>query len=431
MTNTSYRFALLLWIPAGFVGCNKTNPFYCPGAKDNDCSQLDAAPDSPPAGCTSNQTCSGSDAVCNLVSGACVQCLGSDATACVGTTPTCGNDDTCRACVAHSDCASEVCLPDGSCGDDANVAYIDPAGTDNATCTKAAPCIRVSKALATARPFVKFTGTTDEATTVSGGRIVTFLANPGAVLTRTAANGAIVTVSGDGTALTVYDLSISNAPNGSSGIGLVIPAAGGSPKLILTRAKVSNNPGGGISASGGTLTVSRSTISANAGGGLSISGAQFDITNSFITQNGAATTSFGGVSFAQLGAGSHLFDFNTVTGNVAATGTTTGVVCSLVTQLQTFSDNIIFGNQGAGSGTQISGNNCATTFSDIGPDTASGTGNINADPLFVNVSQSNFHIMTGSPAKDVADPAATLHVDFDGDVRPQGVHSDMGADETP
>ncbi len=40
-----------------------------------------------------------------------------------------------------------------------------------------------------------------------------------------------------------------------------------------------------------------------------------------------------------------------------------------------------------------------------------------------------FHLAPGSPCVDKADPAAPPGVDFDGDTRPQGPRSDMGADE--
>src|SRR5262249_36591789 len=147
----------------------------------------------------------------------------------------------------------------------------------------AMPCTLVSKALATNRPYVKLTGTTDEAVTVDNGRGVTFLAEPGAKLTRTTGTRAIVTGRDNGTSLTLYDLSIGNAPNNPSGIGIVIPAAAGAPTVALVRVTVANNPGGGISASGGSLTVSQSTISGNAGGGISASGGSLTVSQSTIS----------------------------------------------------------------------------------------------------------------------------------------------------
>ena len=43
--------------------------------------------------------------------------------------------------------------------------------------------------------------------------------------------------------------------------------------------------------------------------------------------------------------------------------------------------------------------------------------------------QGDYHLQSSSPCIDAADPAATLDVDIDGDIRPQGAAHDMGADE--
>jgi hypothetical protein len=51
------------------------------------------------------------------------------------------------------------------------------------------------------------------------------------------------------------------------------------------------------------------------------------------------------------------------------------------------------------------------------------------DPRFVNAAGGDFHLMTGSPAIDAADPAATLSTDYDGTARPQGAGRDLGAFE--
>lgn len=412
-------FHLVMLVAVIAAGCHRDNPLYCEGHPED--------PDCQGAGCTSNEQCAAPTGVCDLDgTRECVQCLAPDQTsACGGRTPVCAQDHTCQACTAHAQCASLACLPDGSCGDDTMVAYIDPTGTDNASCTRAMPCTLVSKALATDRPYVKLAGTTDEAVTIDNGRVVTFLAEPGAKLVRTNI-GSLLRVE-DSAQLHVYDLEISGALG--TNVGISIPV-GSTARVTLTRVKVLNNAGGGISASGGEqLTVMQSTISGNAGGGVLVSATPFDITNNFIVGNGGTMASFGGVRFDQTNTGTRRFEFNTVTENVGMAGFAIGVVCTLVGQPVTFSNNIVYDNQVGGGRTQVGGANCAWTYSDIGPDTVAGTGNINAPPMFVDLMRSDFHLQPGSPARDAADPAAQLAIDIDGDPRPQGARRDMGADE--
>jgi hypothetical protein len=410
------------------AGCFHQNLNYCEDAPHHNCADLR---DAGSPRCASDPEC-GQPLVCDVAGTmTCVQCIASEHEACVGTTPVC-TDNQCRRCTEHAQCtASGACLFDGSCAEPTQIAYVDPAGSDNLECSKLAPCTKVAKALATNRRYVKFHGTIDEAVSISGGRLVTFLADPGAKLTRSSGSGAIVSVQGSGTSLSVYDLSISDAPNNASGLGCVIPPASGSPTLSLTRVSLTNNPGGGVAAAGGTLVMSQATVRGNTGGGISISGAQFDITNSFIVENGGPLSSVGGLDISQIGsAGSHRLDFNTITGNTGSMTVNPGVNCTNVVVPVTFDSNIIFANTVSGGGRQIGGSStCTAIYSDVGPDTASGTGNINADPLFVNATQNDFHLLAGSPAKHAADPAATLAVDFDGDARPPGARSAMGADE--
>lgn len=417
---TRTRTALVLLVSVGLLGACK-NEQHCKGNPNDDCRLGDAS-----ITCNSSEQCAEPTPVCDIGSMACVQCTPAEAGACTAATPVCGEDNMCVGCSKHTDCASSACLPDGSCGNDSNVAYVDPMGSDNLQCSKTMPCLTVAMALQTGRDYVKFAGTTDEAVTVDNGRVVTFLGDPDAQLSRTSGAGAIVTVRGDGTSLTIYDLSISNAPNNPSGIGMVIPAAAGAPTVTLSRATVTNNPGGGISASGGTLTVSQSTILLNSGGGVSITSAQFDITNTVIARNGGAGSSYGGLFLSQANSGTRRFEFNTVAQNQATTGITAGVLCAAIATPVVLTNSIVYDN---GAGLQVEGTNCSWTYSDIGPMAATGTGNINASPRFVNAMQSNFHLQPGSPAKDAADPAASLAIDIDGDTRPQGDGRDMGADE--
>lgn len=50
------------------------------------------------------------------------------------------------------------------------------------------------------------------------------------------------------------------------------------------------------------------------------------------------------------------------------------------------------------------------------------------DPRFVDPTHDDYHLMLGSPAIDVG-PAIGVTVDFDGDMRPQGIAYDLGYDE--
>lgn len=425
MASFPLRITVLLVVFLAAPACKTRDRYYCEGAPNDNCLLADAD-----LTCSSSSQCPGERPVCDVGgSGVCVQCTPAEREACGPTTPAC-RDNTCQACVAHAECPdSNVCLPDGSCGDDANVAYVDPAGTDNASCTNAMPCTLVSKALATNRPYVKLTGTTDEAVTIDSGRVVTFLADPGAKLTRTSGTGPIVTVRDNGTSLAVYDLSISDAPNSPSGIGIVIPTAAGAPTMTLTRVKVTNNPGGGISASGGSLAVSQSTLSGNAGGGISITGvgATFSIVNNYIFRNGDQDMgTFGGVNLGVASAGASRFEFNTVVDNRAASGATRGggLVCDIIGFAAP--NNIIARNS-------VGGSTSASTAQTLGACTYP-TSRVQDDVSTLGFASPDnapfsYKVTAGSSAIDQAATPSAVGIDHDGDARPQGQEKDIGADE--
>lgn len=415
----STRIHPMFILLVGLLGACK-NDQHCPGNLNDDCRLGDA-----PTPCSSSEQCDDPTPACDTGTMTCVQCTPAEAGACTGTAPVCSTDNQCRGCSTHGECPdSDVCLPDGSCADAAQVAYVEPApgGTDNTSCTRGMPCTVITKAVATARPFVKLKGTTNEQVTLNN-RNVTLLADPEAKLTDTS-NGVLLQVQGT-SQVAIYDLEISGASGAGAGLGISIPA-GATGAVMLVRVKVSGNQAGGISASGGTLTVAQSTVLLNPGGGVSITNAQFDITNTIIARNGGAGSSYGGLFLSQTSNGTRRFEFNTVAQNQATTGNTAGVLCAAIGTPLVLTNSIVYDN---GAGLQVEGGNCSWTYSDIGPTTASGTGNLNAPPLFVNAMQSNFHLQPGSPVKDAADPAASLAIDIDGDPRPQGDRRDMGADE--
>ena len=76
---------------------------------------------------------------------------------------------------------------------------------------------------------------------------------------------------------------------------------------------------------------------------------------------------------------------------------------------------------------------CTVTYSLT--DALATNGNKVGVPLFIDFGINPlvagfYRIMAGSPAKNSANPAATITVDIDGDPRPAGL-ADMGADEAP
>jgi hypothetical protein len=446
------------WLVAAAAGCDailggELNPVFCSAHRDDlECQRTypDAAPDGPRS-CTANPDCTAPTAVCDLgATMTCVQCTIAD-NPCAAATPACVANQ-CQKCTQHSQCAatSNVCLPEGMCAISDQVAYVQAGGTGASPCAKGAPCGTLDDGVRANKPTVKVAaGTvTDNKTTTIDGKAVTILADPGAKLSR-AMQGVILEVRNDNADVRIYDLEITGG-TGASNAAISIPN-GGTPKLSLTRVTVagnqgigisasagtltvsqstiSGNTGGGISVSAGTLTVSQSTISGNTGGGISVSAVQFDLANNFIVNNGGPAAAFGGVRFDQTNTGTRRFEFNTVTNNNGVDGAALGVVCTLVSQPVTFSNNIVYANQVGGTRTQVGGAMCSWSYSDVGPNTIAGTGNINADPLFANPTQGDFHLMPTSPARDAANPAATINVDFDGDARPQATRSDMGADE--
>lgn len=431
------------------LSCRQLNPDFCASHPlDVECAGrggvgIDAG------SCTSDIQCVKPTPVCDIARSMCVECTAAEASACGGSTPLCGADDRCHACVADGDCASLTCLPDGSCASPLDVLFISPGGSDTATCMPDDHC-----SLARGLSLIDGTKSTIRLDPAHYSVLTTLtlpddlhLVGRGAVIDRDAAGSGItltipdrttitldyVTVQGgDGTGghgirclgatLTMRDVTIQD--NDGAGIQSTDCA------LTISHAQILGNQSTGIQVSGGSLALTRSLVLANQGGGVSITSASYDLENDVIAKNGGPSSLFGGVQISQIPAPpGHVFAFNTVAQNLASFGTTAGVVCSLIHAAVPMTSSIVFDN---GAGTQVEGTNCNWIFSDIGPVPASsgpGSGNLSSAPLFLDPVHNNFHLQVSSPARDAADPAATLAVDIDGDFRPQGAGRDMGADE--
>jgi parallel beta helix pectate lyase-like protein len=424
--------------------------------------------DGPPqVACTSAEQCPAATPVCDLTQSVCVQCTATDIGVCAGTTPVCSPDETCRACSAHTECASAACLPDGSCASEADVAYVDAAAAGSATCTKAAPCNLISAALATTKTIIKVHGTVDEPVAITD-RNTTFLADDGATLRSSTGDG--LTIKGT-SHVEIYDLTIDRATS-----GIHVPT-GTTVQLFLSRAKVQNNRNGGIVMESGTLTVTGSTIANNTGAGgifspgatLSIttttfagnSGGQaiivtsgslavsrstflnnlngglsltpngtFQIVGNVFFNNGRSTDNTGGISIntQQFSTGNRL-ELNTFLQNTASSTTAGAIACTTASPL-TARSNIMSSNT-LTSNAQFSGN-CTHAYSIVLPgNVPTGTGNLAMDPAFIDAATGNVHLTATSPARGAGDPATDLNgiaaLDLDGDQRT--APPDIGADQ--
>jgi hypothetical protein len=446
------------------------------------------------SGCVNNEGCTATAPVCSEAH-ACVGC-GGDEAVCTGytDTPHCGEagacvacrtsadcldvdapfcapeSATCRACAIDAECASDVCDADsGRCADADDVLYVDGVNGAAGDCTQDAPCKTIQEAVVKAagdRFTIKVApGDYMETVSVTGKFLV--LLGKGASVQPSALNMPAVSVTGSSTAPTelhIEGLRVHDAGGNGNADGLqcAAGAATSAPKVKIqdaeldgnasqglessgcdvevTRSHLHDNAGGGIKVTNGAIEVTRAQIVNNAGGGLSVvSDADFILVNNIIAKNGSPSTLFGGVRLSGTppsGAAGVRFEFNTITGNTAQAGFTTGVTCSLLGVPTAMKNNIVYGNPVAGAGKQVTdGENCSWSYSNIGPGTnVGGTGNLNSAPAFVSESTADFHLATGSAGIDAADPGShDVAVDIDGDARPTPAdgRSDMGADELP
>lgn len=344
---------------------------------------------------------------------------------------------------AHSQCASNVCKPDGYCALAEHVAYVDPSGTNGTLCTQEMPCISLQAALSTKRAYIKMAGTTDAHVSIMDQDVIV-LADPGAKLTsKTAGNLFVI---GGNSQVSIFDLIITGAVgnDNSGGAGVLLPA-GHTATLSLERSTISNCEGSGLMAYSGIVNVAQSTISSNAIGGLGMEGGElhmtqstvrnnggaginlknltaFDITNNFIYGNGTQTSNVGGL-YLETNPNSTMankIEFNTIVDNQASTAQPDGaggVICKASGFVAT--NNLIFRNVGGPSnnpqvsGTCEYGNSLLTTP---------------PNPGFA--SATDYHLTSLTPATiiDKGD-CDGIKVDVDGDARPRGAACDLGADE--
>lgn len=194
---------------------------------------------------------------------------------------------------------------------------------------------------------------------------------------------------------------------------------------MIENCAINRNIEGGLYLSKSSPVISDCIISNNRtyapGGGISCGGFSFPTIKNCTIFNNISEQSGGGIHFHVDGSPTILHC--TISGNSAYSGG--GIACydgSL-----TITNCILWGN----SATQVwpeihySLTPPVVTYSDV-QGGWSGTGNIDADPLFIG--GGDYHLSEGSPCIDTGTDAG-VYADIDGEVRPYDTGFDMGADE--
>lgn len=359
---------------------------------------------------------------------------------CPASAPICDpGGQTCRGCIADSECPGACHELDGTCTTPAQTLYVSPSGMDGAACTKTAPCRSINAAVqqaAAGRRLIQVAdGTYTDGFNIRNNAIVSGM-------DRTPA-GATIMVTGAGGVQA--DASTSSVIEGVSIVGAGSDGIINRGTLVVSRVLVSEARGRGMDNRGGDLIVldarvercdgtgiqsnnnvriERTVVFDNAGTGIIANGAS-TILNTIVGSNGTMTGgSPGGVKLSPSVGDMVVFRFNTLSENDVQAGGVTGIQCDGAVMLE----NSIFADVD-GVFTTETGGSCSARYSMFDAMPLAGPGNFAGNPMFVNASN-DFHLAAGSPAIDKADPAATETLDVDGDARPAGTARDIGADET-
>ena len=410
------RRALLL---LGLLSCKVANESYCDsitmcpsGLSCNGqhvCVEFDAPACIP-------TTCTGENHVC--LDGTCVQCLDASSGDCpAATTPVCDKAD--------AECGQTLCDTElGSCVASDDILHVTPTGSGT-SCTAGAPCAKISDAVAvvsSGKHWIQVgTGNYADTVQINTPQPVNIV-GVGTVLVIPSTNAPVITV-GMGTDVLVRGLRLANGADPSND-GVRCDGDGGTT-LRLRQMQIDSNGGTGVNASRCTVTVERSRIFANQRGGLLLFQSGFTVRNNYIFRNGNDVSGTGGAHFIMAVASPRVFEFNTLTRNVAPAGVGPGLHCDAALDINSV---IVWGNGVSPAVAQVGGN-CVFDYSDIGGTAVKDKHNIKDDPAFLDPATDDYALGPLSPCADSGQPGTGTTEDFQGEPRPNGAAPDIGADE--
>jgi hypothetical protein len=379
--------------------------------------------------CTADEQCPGFGGAANQTfcqSGTCVQCRAASNADCSGATPVC-DAGACRACSAHSECASGACAADGSCAVESEIAYVEPGGSDSADCSRATKCSLAHGASLGRRYIVLSPGTFTLSSPITFVGTVSLIGSGTTKPEVTCSVAGGIFKIGPGANVWFENLRVRGA-TGTNNIGSGIYCGNvpsGARHVYLTdvdltqnayygffaqqctveatRSNFTMNGFDGFSTTDSEATIERCAAYANVGDGFNLDVGLYRIRNTFSYRNGA-------VGIDLYGNAGSTAEFNTVVDNPGG-----GLLCEIPGLA--LPNNIDVRN-----GTVTTGGNCTYPGSIL----ASNVTGLNFKSP--DTQPYDYHLTPGSLAIDMAIVSAVAD-DFDGDARPQGAGRDVGADE--
>lgn len=244
-----------------------------------------------------------------------------------------------------------------------------------------------------------------------------------------AAISVLVVPPGVGVTSTVDGFTFVNATAGS---GIQMTNSSAAIRNNTVHGIASPNNGAGISVTGGAPLIASNTITGNStgtfAGGVYLSATQASLANNVIAHNSAQ---YGGGLFEENG-GTPTVVNNTIVDNSSVDPTSGG---AYIRDDVTFVNNVVAFNT-SGTFAQVANTRSRSnlyfgnTGGDLSGAATSQSGDVLADPLFMDHVGSDYHLATGSPAVDAGHGAeVTGAVDVRAGKRVVGAQVDIGAYE--